>query len=155
MAIIRPQFKNERGKMFLPHRIWTMVPWNQKPMCYQSTTSSCDNIKLLVYYSSHGLNTKILVRYSGYGLNNEPLDERTILDHLNTKLVCYSDPHCIYLLFVSIGLNNTLVFYPTLLWVLKTSCINTPWIISVNNSMYTMKVIPGPSSSVSCDYFPV
>ena len=28
-----------------------------------------------------------------YDLNNESFDERTILDHLNTKLVCYSDPH--------------------------------------------------------------
>ena len=28
-------------------------------------------------------------------MNNEPFDERTVLDHLNTELVRYLDPHCI------------------------------------------------------------
>ena len=28
-----------------------------------------------------------------YDLTNEPFDEQTILDHLNTELVFYSDPH--------------------------------------------------------------
>ena len=32
---------------------------------------------------------------SSHDLNNEQLEEGTILDHLNTELVCYSDPHCI------------------------------------------------------------
>ena len=27
-------------------------------------------------------------------MNNGPFDERTVLEHLNTELVCYSDPHC-------------------------------------------------------------
>ena len=27
-------------------------------------------------------------------MNNEPFDELTVLDHLNTELVRYSDPHC-------------------------------------------------------------
>ena len=40
-----------------------------------------------------------LVRYSGHGLNNEPLDERTVLDYWNTKLVRYSDPNCILVIF--------------------------------------------------------
>ena len=53
------------------------------------------NNELLVHYSSHGLNNELLVRYSGHGLNNEPFDERTVLDHSNTKLVRYSGPHCI------------------------------------------------------------
>ena len=39
-------------------------------------------------------NSELLARYSRHGLNNGPLDERTVLDHLNTKWVCYSDPHC-------------------------------------------------------------
>ena len=29
------------------------------------------------------------------GLNSKPLDDRTGLDHSNTKLVCHSDPLCI------------------------------------------------------------
>ena len=29
------------------------------------------------------------------GFNNGPFMEQTVLDHLNTKLVCYSDPHSI------------------------------------------------------------
>ena len=52
------------------------------------------NNELLVRYSGHGLNNELLVRYSGHGLNNEPFGNRTILDHLNTELVRYSDPHC-------------------------------------------------------------
>ena len=40
---------------------------------------------------------KLLVRYSSLDLNSEPLDEQTILDHSNIKLVHYSDPHCIFL----------------------------------------------------------
>ena len=48
--------------------------------------------KLLVHYSSCVLNNKLLVRYSSHELNNEPFEEQHILDHLNTKLVRYSDP---------------------------------------------------------------
>ena len=43
------------------------------------------------YHSS----SKLLVRYSRHGLNNGPFNKLTVLDHLNTKLVCYSDSHCI------------------------------------------------------------
>ena len=39
-------------------------------------------------------NTELLVRYSDGGLNKEPFDDRTALNHLNTELVRYSDPHC-------------------------------------------------------------
>ena len=51
------------------------------------------NIKLLVRYSHHVLKNKLLVRYSSLDLNNEPFKQRTILHHLNTQLVCFSDPH--------------------------------------------------------------
>ena len=40
------------------------------------------------------MHNELLVHFSGHGLNNEAFDERTVLDHSNTKLVCYSDPHC-------------------------------------------------------------
>ena len=40
----------------------------------------------------YDLNNEPLVRYSGHGLNNEPFNEQTVLDHLNTELVHYSDP---------------------------------------------------------------
>ena len=52
------------------------------------------NSKLLVRYSSHVFNNKLLIRYSSHDLNNEPFKEQSVLDHLNTKLVHYSDPHC-------------------------------------------------------------
>ena len=45
--------------------------------------------------TTYDLNNELLVRYSGHGLNNEPFEERTVLDHSNTELVRYSDPHCI------------------------------------------------------------
>ena len=38
-----------------------------------------------------------MVCYSDHGtghLNSKPVDERTSPQDLNTKLVCYSDPHC-------------------------------------------------------------
>ena len=37
-----------------------------------------------------------LVCYSSHDLNNGPFIDSTCLDHLNTKLVHYSDPHCTY-----------------------------------------------------------
>ena len=44
------------------------------------------------------------VWYSGHGLNNGPFNDRTDFEHLNTKLVRYSDPRCIatfyYILFL-------------------------------------------------------
>ena len=40
------------------------------------------------------LNSKLLALYSRHGMNNGPFDEITVLDHLNTQLVCSSDPHC-------------------------------------------------------------
>ena len=46
------------------------------------------------YQTFYHLISELLVHYSRHGLNNEPLEERTVLEHLNTKLVRYSDPHC-------------------------------------------------------------
>ena len=43
----------------------------------------------------YDLNNELLVCYPGNGLNNQPFDEQTVLDHLKTELVRYSDPHCI------------------------------------------------------------
>ena len=45
------------------------------------------------YRTFYHLKGKLLVRYLTHGLNNRPFGERTVLDHLNTKLVHYSDPH--------------------------------------------------------------
>ena len=42
----------------------------------------------------YDMNDELLVCYSGHGLNNGPFDEQTVLNHLNTGLVRYSDPHC-------------------------------------------------------------
>ena len=35
-----------------------------------------------------------LVCYSSHDLNNKPFKERTVLDHSNTELLCYSYPPC-------------------------------------------------------------
>ena len=59
------------------------------------------NSELLVCYSKHVLNNELLVYYSSHDLNNEPFDERTVLNHPNDELVCYSDPHCIVLFLLS------------------------------------------------------
>ena len=41
------------------------------------------------------MNKKLQVCYSSQGLNNEQFNNRTGLDHLNTKLFHYSDQHCV------------------------------------------------------------
>ena len=41
--------------------------------------------------------------------NNGPFKEQTVLDHSNTKLVCYSDPHCTTIIQIP-ALNHTPVF---------------------------------------------
>ena len=59
------------------------------------------NIEQKVCYSSRDLNSKLKVCYSviqligetTYGLNTELFNYQTGLYHLNTKVVCYSDPH--------------------------------------------------------------
>ena len=40
------------------------------------------------------------VHYSRHGLKNRPFDEQTVLDYLNTKLVCFSDPHCTMVILI-------------------------------------------------------
>ena len=42
----------------------------------------------LTTYSQFLLNNKLLVCYSSHDLYNEPFTWQTILDHLNTELVC-------------------------------------------------------------------
>ena len=56
----------------------------------KSSVTKCHSVTKLLYH----LNSKLLVCYSRHGLNSEPFNEQTVLDHLNTKLVYYSDPHC-------------------------------------------------------------
>ena len=44
--------------------------------------------------TTYDLNTnKLLVCYSSHGLTNQLFNYQTGLDHLNTKVVHYSDPH--------------------------------------------------------------
>ena len=45
----------------------------------------------LCYQTFYHSNRELLVCYSVHCLNNGPFDEQTILDHLNTELVRYSD----------------------------------------------------------------
>ena len=64
------------------------------------TTSHDLNTEIKVFYSSHhsrNLSVKPISQTT-YDLNSKLLDEQTVLDHLNTKLVCYSDPHCIQMM---------------------------------------------------------
>ena len=41
------------------------------------------------YKSFYHLNSELLVCYSRHCFNNGPFNEQTVLDNLNTKLVCY------------------------------------------------------------------
>ena len=47
--------------------------------------------------ATYKLNNDLLVCYSSHDLNNGPFNYRTGLDHSNTKLVRYPDPHCIFI----------------------------------------------------------
>ena len=55
-----------------------------------------ENSGQIVHYSDHHSNNdpKIL-RYSEHHLNNRPFDYQTTSDHLKTRLVQFSNPHCI------------------------------------------------------------
>ena len=99
------------------------------------------NSKLLVCYSSHVLNNKLFVRYLSHDLNNKPFDERTILDHSNTKLIYYSDPLCTQTIvknmkFSLLGLVSNLVQLSVLLsqsnknFLIQTGYFLRPFIIS-------------------------
>ena len=73
----------------------------EQNFCYLSQQSPNLSVKHIIthivyyLYAFHDLNTILLVHYLIHGLNKEPFNRRTGLDHLNTKLVCYSDPHSI------------------------------------------------------------
>ena len=46
-----------------------------------------------ISHATYDLNNKLLVPYSSHDLKNGPFIDRTVLNHLNTKLVRHSDPH--------------------------------------------------------------
>ena len=48
------------------------------------------------YQTFYHLNSELLVCYLKHGLNNRPFEQQFVLDHLNTKVVHYSDPQCNY-----------------------------------------------------------
>ena len=59
-------------------------------------------ILMVVGYSDHYLNTGPLYKWWSefswvfkWHLNTGPFSYRAIFDHLNTRMVWYSDPHCI------------------------------------------------------------
>ena len=43
-----------------------------------------------IIQTAYNMNNEPSVHYSSHDLNKEPFDEQTILDHLNTELVCSS-----------------------------------------------------------------
>ena len=65
-------------------------------VCFSShglnTFSSVFNNRLKVWYSSEPM-TWAINFFLSHDLNNGPFKDRTGFNHLNTKLVCYSDPH--------------------------------------------------------------
>ena len=46
------------------------------------------------YQTFNHSNGELLVCYSRHTLNNRPFEEQTVLGHINTQLVRYSDPNC-------------------------------------------------------------
>ena len=80
----------------------------------------------------HLLSLISMVCYSGHNLNNEPFGKQTkisklrpfndptVFDHWNTKIVHYSDPHCILncilILYLS-GLNMMAPILNNRLWL--------------------------------------
>ena len=65
------------------------------------------SIQMVVWYSDHHLNTALVFKWCSeyrtkfspvfiWHSNNGPFRYRTAFDHLNTRLVQYSDPLCIH-----------------------------------------------------------
>ena len=83
---------------------------------------NCLVLRCLVtfHYWDGDLNNGLLVRYSDHGLITGPFDDRTGFDHLNTGLVCHSDPHCICELiafYKKAFYNKGWLYFVTLVWI--------------------------------------
>ena len=53
-------------------------------------------------------NSGKIVHYSDHFLNSRPFDYQTTFDHLNTRLVWYSDPYCsIQMVQAQDGIQNS------------------------------------------------
>ena len=94
-------FQNQQNVIFhrlhpknLPRRSRESHPGNKHFSQFLVLQRSIQAISHVISQTTYNLNSELLVCYSSHDLNNEPFNEQTILDHLNTKLVRYSDPHC-------------------------------------------------------------
>ena len=73
------------------------------------------------YQTFYHLNSKLIFCYSRHGLNNEPFDEQTVLDHLNTELVSNSDPTVVIrLLLTAMLANQTLASFGSLRFLMHS-----------------------------------
>ena len=96
-------------------------------------------IQVMAWITDHSVN-RLFVRYSGHGLNNRPFDDRTCLDHLNTRLVRYSDPHCIWMVRSMMAPKIWLPFkVQTIKKLARWSIIHKPYLFII---MITMIQIP-------------
>ena len=56
-----------------------------------------------ISYTTYNLINRLLVCYSSHDLDNKPFNDPTGLDHTNTKLVFYLNPHCVCFFYFQIG----------------------------------------------------
>ena len=71
---------------------------------------------------SYVLNNELLLRYSSHDLNNKTFKEQSILSHSNTKLICYSNPHCSILFSAAICyiqvITRAIFYYSVEIWIM-------------------------------------
>ena len=79
------------------------VRYSDHPLCRcpVSITFRARNSGLIVRYSDPHLNNWQIVWSSNHHLNNRPFHCWASSDHLNTRLVLYADPHCVFKLISS------------------------------------------------------
>ena len=99
-------------------------------------TANLSECKLLLVQHSDGCrwsiidtfyhsNSKLFVRYSRHGLNNGPFDKRTVLDHLNTKIVRYADAHCTLITEQQVKYSNGQNKFSCQMFGIKVMDLNT------------------------------
>ena len=68
-----------------------------------------------------------IVQYSDHCLNNRPFDYQTTFDHLNTKLVRYSDPYCIQMVISCLIIKWSGIHMPVKLFAQVWYAIKIPY----------------------------
>ena len=94
----KPPTKVQWGSKYRTYLIWLTNYWK---IVIRAMTWIKDRTKISIQainLATFDLSNKLLFHYSGHEFKKGPHDEQTKYHNLNTELVWYSDPHCIWII---------------------------------------------------------